>query len=223
MAKGKGRLVKAFIGHTGPELAAQEVLYGFVMALIFITSAQVGLIGYSSPWDVIIMVLGMNFVWGFIDMYIFYRMDATAQKRYIKILNDKDMDPEKRYQEAYGALDGTILDAVCEDCKSEVARRILDAEVAKESNLKADRVKMLKSAASCFIITLMTTIPLILCMALIPGEDGLEAAIVVACALLFIVGYKLEPGDSVKNRVMTGASIALVSFGLTYFAMYLGG
>ena len=42
-------LFKTFIGYTGPELAVQEALYGFIMGLIFINSALVGLIDYESP------------------------------------------------------------------------------------------------------------------------------------------------------------------------------
>ena len=218
-------LIKAFVGFTGPELATQEVLYGFVMALIFITSAQVGLISYDSPWDIIILIVGMNFVWGFIDMYIFYKMDTTAQKRYSEILrNDKQRTKEERYEEVYDALGSTIFDVLTEEDKTKAAKMLFDGRLGTAKEMKADRWNMFISAASCFVITLLTTIPLILCLVLIPDpNDALPAATITACVCLFFVGYMLEPLNGRWKKTRTGISIAVLAFVLTYFATYLGG
>jgi VIT family. len=218
-------LIKAFIGFTGPELATQEVLYGFVMALIFITSAQVGLISYDSPWDIVILIVGMNFVWGFIDMYIFYKMDTTAQKRYTELFrNDKRRTEEERYNEVYDSLGSTIFDVLTEEDKTKAAKMILNCRLGTEKEMKADRKNMFISAASCFVITLLTTIPLILCLVLIPDPgDALPAATLVACICLFFVGYMLEPTNGRWQKTKTGISIAVVAYALTYFATYLGG
>jgi len=217
-------LIKAFIGFTGPELATQEVLYGFVMALIFITSASVGLISYDSPWDIVILIVGMNFVWGFIDMYIFYRMDTTAQKRYTEILrNDKHRTEEERYEDVYDSLGSTIFDVLTEEDKTKAARMLFNCRLGTEKEMKADRRNMFISAASCFVITLLTTVPLILCLVLIPKDDALAAATLVACICLFFVGYMLEPTNGRWQKTKTGISIAAVAYVLTYFATYLGG
>lgn len=216
--------IKAFIGYTGPELATQEALYGFVMALIFITSAQVGLISYDSPWDIIVLIVGMNFVWGVIDMYIFYRMDVIAQRRYIEILKRADDGRGLRKEELYDAVGNTIFDALTEEDKIKAVDLLSNSRLGTKQEIKDDRKNMLFSAVTCFIITLMTTIPLILCLISINNtEEALFWTTVVACICLFVVGYKLEPSRSRKSKVVTGVTISVIAYLLTFFATYLGG
>jgi len=69
-------------------LAIQEVLYGFVMALTFIIAARVGIFTYDTPLYLVMMILAMNFVWGVIDMIIFYRIDVSTQRRYRRRLKE---------------------------------------------------------------------------------------------------------------------------------------
>lgn len=218
------KAVKTFVGHTGPELATQEALYGFVMALIFITSAQVGLISYDSPWDIVILIVGMNFVWGFIDMYIFYRMDVTAQKRYAEILRRKEDEYGSRRDELYDSVGNTIFDVLTEEDKEKAVDLLSEGRPGSDEEMKMDRRNMAWSAISCFFITLLTTIPMILCLLLINDtSDALYWTTVVACVCLFFVGYKLEPLDSKKDKIVTGVSIAVLAYLLTFFATYLGG
>lgn len=216
--------IKTFIGYTGPELATQEALYGFVMALIFITSAQVGLIAYSSPWDLVVLIVGMNFVWGFIDMYIFYRMDVTAQKRYAGILKNSSESPGKYRKELYDSIGSTIFDALTEEDKEKAVDLLERGRVETHEEMRSDRRNMLLSAISCFIITLLTTVPLIVCLLSISDTtEALYWTTVVACISLFVVGYKLEPTDSRRDKIVTGLSIAIIAYALTFFATYLGG
>ena len=217
--------IKAFVGYTGPELATQEALYGFVMALIFITSAQVGLISYDSPWDLVILIVGMNFVWGFIDMYIFYTMDVTAQKRYAEILrDDDDRTMEQKYAEVYDALGNTIFDTLTEEDKNKAVEIIVKGKVGTREEMRADRKNMFLSAVTCFVITLLTTVPLIICLLSIDDPvHSLYAAVATACICLFFVGCALEPSDALRSRIKTGVSIASIAAILTIFATYLGG
>jgi VIT family. len=217
-------LFKTFVGHTGPELATQEALYGFVMGLIFINSALVGLISYESPWNLVTLIVGMNFVWGFIDMYIFYKMDVSAQKRNIGILKDKERTTEERRDEIYDALGNTIFDVLAEEDKIKATELILNSGVGTTTEIKADRRGMFLSALSCFLITFLTSVPLVFCLLIISDPtDSLHAALILACICLFFIGYKLEPSNDVKYKVRTGASIALLAAGLTIFATFLGG
>jgi hypothetical protein len=217
--------IKTFIGYTGPELATQETLYGFVMALIFITSAQVGLISYASPWDIVTLIVGMNFVWGIIDMYIFYRMDVTAQRRYAEVLGGANCCTiDEHYNLVYGALGGTIFDALSEKDKKRAVNLIMESDIGTKEEMKLDRINMLLSAVSCFVITMITTIPLILCLILIDDPPGaLTAASAVAVICLFFTGFLLEPLNSFLKKIATGVSISVLALALTYFATYLGG
>ena len=217
-------LIKTFVGHTGPELATQEALYGFVMGLIFINSALVGLISYESPWNLVTLIVGMNFVWGFIDMYIFYKMDVSAQKRNIGILKDGERTAEEQRSEIYDALGNTIFDVLAEEDKIKAAELVMNSDVGTTTEIKADRRGMFLSAVSCFLITFLTSVPLVFCLLVISDPtDSLHAALILACICLFFIGYKLEPSKEPKYKVRTGASIALLAAGLTIFATYLGG
>ncbi len=218
------KFVKAFVGYTGLELAVQEALYGFVMALTFIISAQVGLIKFDSSLRLVILIIGMNFVWGFIDMYIFYKMDVFAQGRYAKIVNNKDKHPENTRKAVYNELGSTIFDVLSEEDKEEAVNLVMKSAVEDCEAMKSDRKDMFLSGLSCFIITLLTTIPIILSLLLIPNMHlSLWVASSLAIISLFFTGYMLDSGDSFKNRAYTGLSIAFIALGLTLLATYLGG
>jgi hypothetical protein len=219
------KLVKAFVGFTGPELAAQETMYGFVMALIFITSAQFGLI-YGSPLNIVMMIISMNFVWGSIDMYIFYRMDITAQKRYTALIRKvEESDVPDEYRNALcDDLGNTIFDAVDESDKNRAVDLLLNSKVQSRECMKADRWGMLMSAIACLVITLLTTVPIVLCLLLIGNYHlSLTCASIVASVSLFFAGYLMEPSEKTGMRVLTGISIAIFSLLLTLFAMLFGG
>ena len=70
--------LSSFVSRIDRELVLQEAMYGFVMALTFITAEQLGLVDYNTRSKLILAILGMDFVWGAIDMYIFYRMDIMG-------------------------------------------------------------------------------------------------------------------------------------------------
>jgi hypothetical protein len=218
-------LIRKLVGYTGPELATQETIYGFVMSLIFIASAQIGFISFNSPWDIVLLILGMNFVWGTIDMYVFYRMDVTAHRRYVEILSGEGCCNEgEHFAKVYDSLDGTILDAVAEDAKVKLVDMILESKVESKEEMITGRKNMLKSAVACFVITMLTTVPLVLCLLL--ADDlrvALMSASVAASLCLFATGFFLEPRGKLWMKVGTGASMTLLALALTYFAAYFGG
>ena len=67
---------RGIVRKTGPGLAIQEVLYGFIMALIYVTAARIGILRYTDTLNLVILIIGMNFTWGFIDAVVFYMVDV---------------------------------------------------------------------------------------------------------------------------------------------------
>lgn len=56
-------------------LIIQEAMYGFIMALTFVTVAKLGIVRYERE-NLIIAIIMMDFVWGVIDLIIFYNLDV---------------------------------------------------------------------------------------------------------------------------------------------------
>ncbi|MDR0522976.1 MAG: hypothetical protein LBG62_00920 [Candidatus Methanoplasma sp.] len=219
------KFAKAFVRFTGPELATQEAMYGFIMALIFITSAQVGLISYSSPMDIVALIVGMNFVWGVVDMYVFYKMDVTAHRRYVEVLSGEGCcNHTEHYLMVYDALGSTIVDALAEEDKEKVVDLVMNGRIESREEMREGRRAMLLSAVSCFLITLLTTVPLVLCLALVEEPyAALWSASTAASVCLFFAGYLMEPSKRRSRKILTGASIMTLALALTLFAAYLGG
>ena len=67
--------IHSLIMMTGPGTALQELLYGFIMALIFVNAVLLGVVSFDSKWQFILVVLGMNATWGAIDGIVFYYLD----------------------------------------------------------------------------------------------------------------------------------------------------
>ncbi|MDR3281995.1 MAG: hypothetical protein LBS92_00065, partial [Candidatus Methanoplasma sp.] len=121
-------------------------------------------------------------------------------------------------------LDGTILDAVAEDAKVKLVDMILESKVESKEEMITGRKNMLKSAVACFVITMLTTVPLVLCLLLVDDlRVALMSASVAASLCLFATGFFLEPRGKLWMKVGTGASMTLLALALTYFAAYFGG
>ena len=69
---------RRLVGITGVSLALQELLYGLIMALIFITAARVGVLHYTDRENLVILIMGMNLTWGAIDAIVFYLLDIFS-------------------------------------------------------------------------------------------------------------------------------------------------
>lgn len=219
----KHRLIDKLLEYTGVELAVQEVMYGFVMALTFIIAARVGIFSYYSPWELVTMIVAMNFVWGAIDMMIFYRVDVATQKRYVKLISNKRDDQDYR-DEIYGELDSTIFDVLTEEDKLKGVELVMNSKIEDRREMREDRKKMLYSSITCFFITMMTTLPIIAALVLIDDRrDALNAAALLASISLFFVGMYVDPSGSRKKRILEGFTVMGAALMLSIFAAYLGG
>ncbi|MFA6805248.1 MAG: hypothetical protein WCQ23_06910 [Candidatus Methanomethylophilaceae archaeon] len=211
------------VERTGPELAVQEVLYGFVMALTFIIAARAGIFTYDTPWNLVMMILAMNFVWGAIDMIIFYRIDVSTQRRYTRILKE-DRRADGYREKIDGELDNTIFDVLTEDDRQKGVDVVIDGTIESERDIWSDRKRMFQSSAACFIITVATAIPVIAALLLIDDQTAaLDAAAVLASVSLFFVGCNIDREASKGIRLAEGLSIMALALMLSLFAAYFGG
>jgi len=218
--------LKEYMQKVDPDLIVQEAMYGFVMALTFITSAQFGLIEASTPHHLIVAILAMNFVWGSIDMYIFYRMDVNAQRRQLRLLreNSAAVDREANRNQMYDELGGTIFDSADEQSKEKATAVLLDAKPEDTKGIRRDRHWMMVNAVASFIVTVATAVPIVICLTFIQNmHSALMWSSVSASFCLFFVGYALSPYSTRFSRVLTGLFTTLMALVLTIFAAFFGG
>ncbi len=207
----------------GPSTALQELLYGFIMALIFVYAARFGILKYDAPWDFIIVIIGMNATWGAIDAAIFYYLGLCDQKRYIKLIKDDSADPESRISELMDEFDSTPLDVLSDQDKRWVCEKMLDRELQSEDGFSEDRRKMMISSVGCFVITLLTVIPIIIPVLLISDfMTALRVASVLAAIILFFIGYYMAPYLGL-NRWVTGATLTGMSLLISLISTFTGG
>ena len=219
----RGNIVSSLVGKTGTGLALQEVLYGFIMALIFVTAARVGILKYDDANDLIILIVGMNITWGAIDAVAFYFIDVMNQKKYIHLLESEDIDRQERIDTLYSEFGGTPLDVLDPKCQRAVCESMLTMEVEDESERAKDRREMRHSAIACFIITASTTIPVIVPLLLI--DDIMDALLISSClsaVVLFFVGY-MTGDDLGLNRMKFGLVLTIISWAITIVATFTGG
>ena len=80
----------SFVKSAGPGLIVQEAMYGFIMALIFITATRFGFFGDISASRLVVMILGMNLTWGAIDMVVFYLVDEGEHHQMHRFMQTRD-------------------------------------------------------------------------------------------------------------------------------------
>ena len=219
----RGNIVSSLVGKTGTGLALQEILYGFIMALIFVTAARVGILKYDDANDLIILIVGMNITWGAIDAVAFYFIDVMNQKKYIHLLESEDIDRQERIDTLYSEFGGTPLDVLDPKCQRAVCESMLTMEVEDESERAKDRREMRHSAIACFIITASTIIPVIVPLLLI--DDIMDALLMSSClsaVVLFFVGY-MTGDDLGLNRMKFGLVLTIISWAITIVATFTGG
>ena len=97
------------------------------MAMLFITTASLGIIEVQTNTDVIILIVGMNFTWGMIDMIIFYFVDVADQMDQVRTLKgEKPGDRRERIRES---LSETIVDLVDEERKERILDILTESDV----------------------------------------------------------------------------------------------
>ena len=219
----RGNVVSNLVGKTGVGLALQEVLYGFIMALIFVTAARIGILKYDDATDLIILIVGMNLTWGAIDAVVFYFIDTMNQRKYVRLLESEDIDRKERLDALLSEFGGTPMDVLDPECEKIMCERMLDMKVENESEKAKDRRDMRHSAIACFLITASTIVPVIVPLLLI--GDVMDALLVSSClsaVVLFFVGY-MTGGDLGLNKMKFGLILTAISWAITIVATITGG
>lgn len=220
--------IKGYLAGISKELMIQEAMYGFIMGLTLVTAVYVGLMDYSSRESLCLAIWGMIFVWGMIDMLIFFRMDTMSLRRTtITLVKSKsDEDRERARADIDAELDGTIFDLVDAGARAKAVDAILESELGERCRTGYKRASRanLASAIAAALVTFATAIPVILCVMLIDDfEDAFAAASVISCVALFFIGYIMTPAPGIVRKILSGLTIAVAAYLLTVFATYLGG
>ena len=220
------KAIRNFLDKIDPELMIQESMYGFVMSLTFITAAQLGIFHYSDRTALILAIIGMDFVWGSIDMYIFYRMDMMSLHRQVITLGKMYVseDRSSMREEVDRELDGTIFDLMDGSTREKAVDLVMGSEIGNFGGYRKEKNKYLFNAVSAAIITFMTAIPAVACLLLI-GDDttAFFSSSAISSLALFFIGYRMSPYRKRSMKALTGLVTTAASLLLTLFAAYFGG
>ncbi len=217
--------VRSLVTMTGPALALQELMYGFIMELIFVTAARIGILDYGSASGLVIMIIGMNATWGAIDAVIFYMIGAFSEKHHARVINAArgNDDREEAVEYLLDAFGGTPLDALLPEDERMICERILDCRTEDAQGMSRDRRAMALSSLGCFIITLLTVVPVALPLLLIQDTVlALGVASGLSSVILFFIGYDMKYHYA-TNGWATGLFLAGVSWAITIVATFTGG
>ncbi|MBQ8179190.1 MAG: hypothetical protein IJ026_01930 [Candidatus Methanomethylophilaceae archaeon] len=217
-------LFHGIIRTTGHGLTVMEVLYGFIMALIFVTAARMGILPYGDATDLVVLIVGMNLTWGAIDAVAFYLVDIFNQRRYLRLLDNTDgLDRDTRISMLMDEFGGTPLDVLDPGDERRVCSMILDMRTESRAEVVSDRRSMRDSALGCFLIVAMMTVPVVLPLLLIPDVDvALFTASAFSVTVLFFIGYHLH--DYIGcSRWLSGLILTAIGWGITLVATLTGG
>lgn len=209
-----------------PDLVIQEVLYGFVMALTFVLAAQLGLIVYSNRESLVIAMFAMDFVWGIIDMILFYRIDMFSQRRTMNRLSTlyQCSDRDCCTDTIRDVVDDSVFGLVDRDTREKAIELLKSSMPANEADLRLRRQTYVFDAVTAFLATVLASLPAIACVLFI--EDYTSAlfwASFVSSVAMFFIGYALSPWKKTGEKIFTGIMITLTGILLTVFAAYFGG
>lgn len=217
--------VRSLVTMTGPALALQELLYGFIMELIFVTAARIGILDYGSATGLVVMILGMNATWGAIDAVIFYMIGAFSERNHARIIDEarSGRNREEAVQYLMDAFGGTPLDALLPEDERMICERILECRTEDEMGFAKDRRAMALSSLGCFIITLLTIIPVAVPILLIPDTMlALGIASALSSVILFFVGYNMKNHFATNGWAM-GLFLTGISWTITIVSTFTGG
>ncbi|MGE0015605.1 MAG: VIT1/CCC1 transporter family protein [Candidatus Methanomethylophilaceae archaeon] len=217
-------LTGKLIANTGLGLAIQEALYGFIMAMIFVNAAQVGIISFDSNTHLAFIIFSMNFTWGVIDALIIILVGSIERKRDINILSkSRENDCSECDSIVKDDLSGTILGAIEPADEQRIIWQILSSKPESDQELSKDRAELIRTGMSSFVITLLAALPAIIPLLLI---EDLTSALFVASALgsvaLFFVGYTISKYIG-ANRWGMAVVMTLVGWSVTIMATFMGG
>ena len=219
------KTARRVMGYTGTGLMLQELLYGFIMALLFITAARFGLIDLGVK-ELIILIVGMNFTWGLIDMLVFFTIDTFDQKKYIRIIEAKKkctMDEDTIRILIKDELSGTMADIIDAESEKKVIDQIMNSDLEPLDQILSERKNMFYSAFACFLLTMFTVIPVIIPLLFISDfRTALSYSAGFASIMLFFVGYYVAPYFG-QNRWIVGLGILAFAGLITLLATFTGG
>ena len=212
-----------------PDLIQQELCYGTIMALTFVFGNQFGLMNMSRD-ELILAIIGMDAVWGIIDLLLFYRADMTGLVRRGTLSADLHGGEKTDVGELRGRVqdefEGTFLDMVDEKTRKEVIDKIILSGPVEDSNALANKWKhnYLKSAVGSCIVATFPAFPPAICLLIIDDfEDALFASSLVLSLILFNVGFMISPYRKLWVRVLSGLAVVALCIALTVFAALFGG
>ena len=214
----------SFFDRVDRDLVIQEATYGFVMALTFVTATQLGFLDMSET-ALVIAIVAMDFVWGAIDLFIFFNIDVLSQRRRrFDLIRIYSGNPEDHRDEIYDMLQGTVFDDIDEDSKLKAVDVIVGARLQSQRETIKDTRVYLFNAVTAFIVTVLTAVPSAVCILLI--DDMWVACLAAAassCVALFFTGYFMAVSDNRTMRIIFGLILMVTTMGLTLFAAYFGG
>lgn len=218
------RIARKLVDATGPGLALQELMYGFIMELIFVTAARIGTQD-ADPAHLVLLITGMNVTWGAIDAVVYYMIGEYTEIEYHRRISHakRGCDREATVDYLMDSFSGTPLDAIRPEDERRICEAILDCELEDEKGLEKDRRDYVRSSAACFVITVLTIIPVAIPI-LIWHDDvytGLAVASALSSTIMFFVGYQYGR-DSGKGPVM-GVGLAAICWAITIIATFTGG
>ncbi len=215
-------IIGNLVNRTGPGLALQEMMYGFIMALLFISAARFDIINYSSAMDIIILMVGMDFTWGAIDCVLFYTVDVLEQRRMLRYMRS-DLPVEEKAELMYDDFDCTPLDLVTPEQEIEACKKIATMEIESDEDARSDRRRMAVSAFYCFIATILPLIPTAIPLLLIEDiDDALFAASALSAITMFFVGWRMGKYIGMEGW-KSGSIVTGLAWAITLIATFTGG
>jgi hypothetical protein len=217
-----GLIGKSIVSRTGPGLALQEMMYGFIMALLFISAARFEILRIDTAKDIIILMVGMDFTWGAIDCILFYTVDVLEQRRMLSYMSSS-LPTEVKAEMMSDDFDCTPLDLISPDQRLETCKRIALMDMESEAQLKNDRRRMASSAFFCFIATILPLVPTVIPLLLVEDiEDALFLASSFSAITMFFIGWRMGKYVGMKGWKL-GLIITSLAWAITLIATFTGG
>ena len=100
---------------------------------------------------------------------------------------------------------------------------MLDRELQSDEEAHNDYKAMMMSSLGCFVITMMTLIPIVFPVLLLPDfMEALEVASRLSTVVLFFIGFHIAPYLGL-NRWVTALTLTGISLGISIIATFTGG
>jgi hypothetical protein len=229
MWKERGAKKPKYFMDMDPDLIQQELCYGTIMALTFVFGNQFGLMSMDRN-ELILAIIGMDAVWGIIDLLLFYRADMTGLKRRTILSTDLHRDVKSDVGALRGRVQdefqGTFLDMVDAKTRKEVIDKIMMSGPVEDPDALHEKWKRnyRRSAIGSCIVATFPAFPPAICLLVIGDfEDALFASAVALSLILFQVGFLISPYRNVAVRIASGLVVVALCLSLTVFAALFGG